>query len=419
MKSKISSLFLSVIIAVFAINTAFYASPTKAVPLLKKSDYKDVTHKKWSNTAIFKQPEILSPNTQKSSVSITNVSNNTKTINKSSIAIDGEFSYKNKNLKSSNQETSSLTFKKGMYYGLVLSIILLNFVCYFIFEEKLFLFYAITLTAITCVFLLNDGTFALNLNYFSNPIQLSLLTVAIGCNAIFVSKYLSLKKEFTKLKNFTIPLFSITVLFVLGSWFIDDTTILMISKILLFSILCLYFLVGISQFSKKNYAKFYVIASAIPLLFAIDFFVLQDFGFAFLFTKIIHLKIATLVEMLLLTFGILFRMQAIKEEIELRKTEMKIFIKQKNMMERDTIENLVEDIYLENLIIHYDLDGLEIKLLQYISEGKSNEKICRKLKLSNNELEDLTQEVYEKLEIREKITEDYRLVNQQPDYIYN
>ena len=79
----------------------------------------------------------------------------------------------------------------------------------------------------------------------------------------------------------------------------------------------------------------------------------------------------------------------------------------------------MEDMYLENLIMHYDLDGLEIKLLQYISEGKENEKIARKLKMSEEDIDDLTKDLYQKLEISEHIQEDYRIVESQPDYIYN
>ena len=97
---------------------------------------------------------------------------------------------------------------------------------------------------------------------------------------------------------------------------------------------------------------------------------------------------------------------------------MKYFNFGKNSLSKKT-EKLVEDVYLENLIMHYDLDGLEIKLLQYISEGKENTKIARKLKSTVNEIEELTKELYVKLEIGEQIQQDYRMVESQPDYIYN
>jgi len=112
-------------------------------------------------------------------------------------------------------------------------------------------------------------------------------------------------------------------------------------------------------------------------------------------------------------------MQAVKEECEFRQTKMRIYLKRQDAMSRTQVEQLVEDVYLENLIMQYDLDGLEIKLLQYISEGKENTKIARKLKLTEHEVVEYTKDLYQKLDIGEQIKEDTRLVNSQPDFIYN
>jgi DNA-binding CsgD family transcriptional regulator len=199
----------------------------------------------------------------------------------------------------------------------------------------------------------------------------------------------------------------------------QDYLLLTLSNIVSFGVIATYFVMGIKIFSKKNYAKFYVIASAVPLLFIFDFFVVRSFGISFLNTEIIHLKVASFIQMLLLTYAIIYRMKEIKEENELRLTEMRIFMKRKEILNRESVERLMQDVYLENLIMHYDLDGLEIKLLQYISEGKPNEKIARKLKMTEIDVEELTKELYDKLEVSEQIQEDHRMLEDQPDYIYN
>ena len=78
-------------------------------------------------------------------------------------------------------------------------------------------------------------------------------------------------------------------------------------------------------------------------------------------------------------------------------------------------QNYYSDIYMD----YYKNNTFEIKLLQYISEGKDNAKIARKLSTTETEVEDMTKELYDKLEIGEQIQQDYRIVEQQPDYIYN
>ena len=66
---------------------------------------------------------------------------------------------------------------------------------------------------------------------------------------------------------------------------------------------------------------------------------------------------------------------------------------------RAELERVVKDVYLENLIMHYDLNLIEIKILQYITEGSPNTKIAQKLKMKETEVIDHTKFLYDKLQI--------------------
>ena len=123
--------------------------------------------------------------------------------------------------------------------------------------------------------------------------------------------------------------------------------------------------------------------------------------------------------MLVLSYAIMYRMRSIKEEKELMSTEMRIYLKRIETLSRGAALMESEEAYMENLIDHYDLDNTETRLLQYVSEGKENHKIARILNLSEREVERLTLNLYRKLEIAEQIQDDYRMLDQQPDYIYN
>jgi len=339
-----------------------------------------------------------------------------------SSANSGNISIKNAELDYTASEATKTSFLQGMYYGFALMILLINLFCYFIFEEKLFLFYTITLVGVTTVFFFNDGLHNLfGIPAPTNPflIQSLLLWFAMGSSALFAASYLSMKEFFPKLKLLTYPLIAIGGLLTIVALLTENIVMAYATNFVSISILVCYFGASILLFSRKNYAKFYAIAGFIPLLFAVDFFILKNLGVNFLSTEAIHIKTAGLLEMLILTYAIVYRMRAIKEEHEMRQTEMRIFLKRQETMNRQSAMKLMEDVYLENLIMHYDLDGLEIKLLQYISEGKENDKIARKLKTTETDVEELTKELYLKLEIGEQIKEDYRLLDSQPDYLYN
>ncbi|MBE9490971.1 MAG: hypothetical protein IMY67_11795 [Bacteroidetes bacterium] len=347
----------------------------------------------------------------------------------SGISLNKEFSYnliRDEKISSATSypalHINSNLFSQGLFYGFALTVVLLNLVCFFIFDETLFVYFAATLAAFTSAFFFAEGLFALiGIDSLAQTeiIQSTFLLVGIGLSALFASKFLTVKDFYPKLNHITVPLLVISTILISTAWIIGDSFIAHLANTLLFGLISIYFLTGVMLFSRKNYAKFYVIASFVPLLFSIDFFVLQNFGIDFLFTETVHLKVAALFEALLLSYAIMYRMQAVKEEGVLRQTEMRIFLKRQDVMNRSKVEEMIEDIYLENLIMQYDLDGLEIKLLQYISEGKSNLKIARKLKLTESEVGEHTKDLYQKLEISEHIQEDYRMVDNQPDFIYN
>lgn len=317
--------------------------------------------------------------------------------------------------------TQATLFKRGLYYGFAIMVILLNLICFFLFEEKVFLFYSMALAGITATFFFSDGLFSLiGLNIINTAaMQSTLLLFAAGLSALFASKYLTFSEFFPRVKYVAFGVMGFAFMMIFSGWISETQFFTGVANSLLVGLMSFYFVLGLMLFSKKNYAKFYVIASAIPMLFAIDYFVLSSFGINFLNTESFHLKSASIFEMLILTYAIMYRMKSIKEEHQLRQTELRIFLKRQEVLNRTNTAKLMQDVYLENLIMQYDLDGLEIKLLQYISEGKDNAKIARKLKTTEVEIEFLTRELYEKLEISEQIQEDYRMIDTQPDYIYN
>jgi DNA-binding CsgD family transcriptional regulator len=314
------------------------------------------------------------------------------------------------------------SFGNGLFFGFAIMVVLLNLICYFLFDDKVFLLYSLALASLMTLLFFSDNLFP----YFGIEIgteNYALEAVLILCTtmlaASFAAKYLNLEEVYPRLRYLSFVAFGSSTVLVALSFAIDQPFLAAISNLLAFSVVAAHFGVGMYLFSRKNYPKFYVIAYFIPLLFAFDYFVFRILGIEFLASQPVHLKAALLVEMLLMSYAIVYRMRAIKEENELRQAELRIFLKRQEMMNRQSAMQLMEDVYLENLIMHYDLDGIEIKLLQYISEGKDNAKIARKLKTTEAEVEELTNDLYKKLEIGEQIQQDYRMVESQPDYIYN
>tara|TARA_B110000093_G_scaffold45613_1_gene48742 strand:- start:38 stop:1216 length:1179 start_codon:yes stop_codon:yes gene_type:complete len=323
--------------------------------------------------------------------------------------------------KSETVTTGSL-FLKGTFYGAVSIILLLNIISFFLFEEKIFGYFGLAVTGTLLLLFGEDnlsGILFQDTLFKGTGVTTTILCATAGLVALYSSQYLTIKEYFPKLKTFTVPLFLVAAGLSVTHWFVDNAMLPVAVNIISFALLTCYFGGGIMLFLKNNYSKFYVLGMAIPLLFVLDYFVLQVIGIEFLGVSLTIVKASFFINILLMTYAILFRMKDIKEETAARKTEMEIFLKKQEMMERDNIIKLTEEMYLENLIMQYDLDGIEIKLLQYISEGKENKKIAKKLNTSEIEIEEMTRSIYKKIQIEEAVQEDVNLLNLQPDFLYN
>ena len=323
-----------------------------------------------------------------------------------------------KSEKTSNQDL----FFIGTFYGAVSIILLLNGICFFLFEEKIFGYFALAVTGTMILFFGEDSFSSMlfqDTTLLSTDFTTTILCATAGLVALYSSKFLSIKDYFPKLQTFTVPLFIVAAALSVSHWFIDNAMIPVAVNCISFALLACYFVGGIMLFLKNNYSKFYVLGMAIPLLLVLDYFVLQVIGIAFLNVSLSVVKTSFFINILLMTYAIVYRMKDIKEQTAAHKTEMELFLKKEKMMERDNIIELTEEMYLENLIMQYDLDGIEIKLLQYISEGKENNKIAKKLNTTEIEIEQMTRNLYHKIQIEEAVQQDVTLLKLQPDFLYN
>lgn len=313
-------------------------------------------------------------------------------------------------------------FKLGSYYGFALMVIIINLMCFFLFDEKVFLYYCGVLATITLSFFYSDGLFRLMgyENLFTSIYLEPILHLSVALfAAYFATKFLKLDEVMPKLKWITAGLIGLATLSFVTYWTSDNWLYATIGNTFIWAVLLNYLIAGATMFKQKVYARFYVVAYSLLFILMIDYYVLTGFGVTFLGVSAYHIKVASILEMLVLTYAIMYRMRALKEENEMMQIEMRLYLKRIELLRSPDNIQMVDDLYLENLVNLHDLNNLETKLLQYISKGKDNAKIAVKLNISVKEVEKITKQLYKKLDISEHIQEDQRMVDEQPDYIYN
>ena len=316
----------------------------------------------------------------------------------------------------------STIFTQGLFYGFTMMMVLANLFCFVLFRDKVFAFFSATMAALAAFLFVNDGLGGLFFveTHYNLLLEGTLMFLMLGAQTLFAYHYLLIKEKAPKLRGFTFILMAISALALIFFALSQNSIFGQIAQATMLTLMARYLYFAMTHFSSKGYVKLFAIASILPLVILIDQFALGTFGTTLLGSGNGALKLAAMTQGLLLTYGIITRMQTLKTDRELRQLEMRIFVERQDALSaRIKTEKLVEDMYLENLIMQYDLDAIEIKLLQYISEGKTNQTIARKLKTTVEDIEDLTKDLYQKLEIGEQIQKDVDWSAQQPDYLYN
>src|SRR5690606_25509910 len=246
-----------------------------------------------------------------------------------------------------NQQT---LFKLGSYYGFAIMVIIINLMCFFLFDEKVFLYYSAVLTTLTLSFFYSDGLFRLMGydNIFTNIYLEPLLHISLALFAAhFATKFLKLDDLMPKLRWITFGLISAGVVSFISYWMTNDWIFAAIGNSFIWAVLLNYLIAGAKLFKQKVYARFYVVAYSLLFVLMVDFYVLTGFGITFLGITPVHLKTAGILEMLVLTYAIMYRMRAIKEENELMQIEMRLYLRRIELLRSPDNIQMVDDLYLE------------------------------------------------------------------------
>ena len=85
-------------------------------------------------------------------------------------------------------EYEKASFANGMFYGFAIMVVLLNLICYFLFDEKIFLFYSLTLISVINLLFFSDSLFP-SLGVEMTPDNYAAEAGLILINTLFVTLF--------------------------------------------------------------------------------------------------------------------------------------------------------------------------------------------------------------------------------------
>ena len=146
-------------------------------------------------------------------------------------------------------------------------------------------------------------------------------------------------------------------------------------------------------------SKIFVCVYFFILVLGLDYYIARLYGIELINVSSDLLKMSGVVEMLVLTLAVVYRIKLVK--IENRKFSDELFQYAK------TIDSLSEELRKSkkgqvNLLTEFNLSIREVEVLELISEGMSNKEIAAALYISINTVKTHVRKVYEKLDVKSR-----------------
>ncbi|PQJ80735.1 7TM diverse intracellular signaling domain-containing protein [Polaribacter porphyrae] len=305
------------------------------------------------------------------------------------------------------EEKKNLGF--GLYYGIAIMVFILNIIFYISLKDNTFLYYSIFMGCINISFTAFDGVAYLYFSqvFFDDYIAVFHILIQIF-GALFASNFLGLKFFYPKLDLFGKLFIVVPTTFYAIYYFTNNFLYFAIADFLGLLVLAYYWFMGILMYKKEEFAKFFVIGYCMALFAAIFYLTPLNFGLTSITATFNQLKFGNIIEMLVLTYAITYRVKKLQEENNSYRNELQLYLNElyglKEQLKNATTTEKENSLNakIEEIKISYNLTEREVDILIKITEGFTNKQIAENLFISVNTVKYHTRNLYEKLDIKKR-----------------
>ncbi|SCX97925.1 7TMR-DISM extracellular 2 [Nonlabens sp. Hel1_33_55] len=296
----------------------------------------------------------------------------------------------------------------GLFYGFAMVCLLLNLGLFYNSKDFTFLFYCLFLFLILSVMAHRDGMVEIlglpdNIKEITEPLSLSI--GGLMC-AVFTGKSIKLKKHFPVL---VYSYWGLTVLslFLLTMYFTTQDYLYVVG----IYFVCLYIFVSswissLLLIRLQSFAIIFCLAYFFMMISAILFYLGPAFDIQLFEVKQGYLKIGALLEMVVITSAILYRLRIMDRRQKKMRKEMTEYLSHIDFLNEELEKNQLGQ---ENVFTRFDLTSRESEVLELIAAGKTNKEIADALFISINTVKYHVKKVYEKLQVSNR-KEAYQIV---------
>lgn len=289
----------------------------------------------------------------------------------------------------------------GLYYGIVFSILFVNFFSFLSFRENTYLHYMLMVFGMAANAFYKDGTFALifGRNGINEVIEPAINSLVPLSAILFLNSYLQARK-------YRPILFYSSSAIIIGAQILNviliingvDMILFTVTDIVLMVSINLFWVTGATLWKYSFEAKFFTIAYGLPLIFAHDFYLFPHLGIKFINLGVNWYKVGSIFEMIVFTYAIMYKTKRINYENKvMRQKVLEYTVELKNRK-----RELNEEATAMELIKTFGFTLKEIEILRDIALQKTNKQIAEEHFISINTVKTHIRNIFNKLEVNNK-----------------
>jgi DNA-binding CsgD family transcriptional regulator len=289
----------------------------------------------------------------------------------------------------------------GFFYGTALALLLATIIFLLITKNRQFLFYGILITAVCISIMTRD-----NILYFFNAKPSIISSVELFghflvglCATGYVFRYLKIRKGKQLIQYAFITISSISGISLCIYWIFNTHWSFLLTDFTSIVGVLLLWMLTLNNAKNTKYLPLMITIYTIDIIILTDAFFLHGLGVSILHLSSLQLSIVALVNFTLIAISLIFSFRNIQGKTVIMKHQIKKHLERLSQL--DSYKNVQDsnDQYLESLIHQFELENIEIKVLDSISRGLTNERIATKHNLSIEKLKAVTSNLYQKLGI--------------------
>lgn len=313
----------------------------------------------------------------------------------------------------SEPTTPFFYFHSGLYFGMILMLLLVNLFFYFNLKDKIYLYYIFLVGSTNFVLAYHEGLLypLVKNRFFTYDVDMISHYVQLIAGYLFFSKFVNLSKHYAKINTVLKYLLVIITLVYLGYFTNNNHNWIAWADNLGVSVFLFFWILSFSLHKKEPFTKLITLSFGVVIIAGFIHILFGGIALPVIDHTTNIVKLGAILEAIILTYATTYRTKILKEEnrriaIELQNYISKVLNLENSLQKINTEKESTKDekasLKLVEVAKKHELTDREMDVFLYLAKGLNNQQIADQLFVSINTIKFHIRNIYEKMNVKKR-----------------